>query len=79
MLSCAEQAQIQKYKTRAYKTLKTADVQTNHTFVCSACLQRHGRRYTTSRYDSIIVIKCVCAVCASATGEEGTMPLTIIT
>ena len=28
MLSCAEQGQIQKYKTHAYKTLKTADVQT---------------------------------------------------
>ena len=30
MLSCAEQVQIQKYKTHAYKTLKTADVQNNH-------------------------------------------------
>ena len=28
MLSCAEQVQIQKYKTHAYKTLKTANVQT---------------------------------------------------
>ena len=27
MLSCTEQMQIQKYKTHAYKTLKTADVQ----------------------------------------------------
>ena len=27
MLSCAEQVQIQKYKTYAYKTLKTAGVQ----------------------------------------------------
>ena len=27
MLSCAEQVQIQKYKTHAYKTLKTAVVQ----------------------------------------------------
>ena len=26
MLSCAEQVQIQKYKTHAYKTLKTAGV-----------------------------------------------------
>ena len=28
MLSCAEQMQIQKYKTHAYKTLKTTGVQT---------------------------------------------------
>ena len=28
MLSCAEQVQIQKYKTHAYKTLKTVGVQT---------------------------------------------------
>ena len=28
MLKCAEQVQIQKYKTHAYKTLKTAGVQT---------------------------------------------------
>ena len=28
MLNCAEQVQIQKYKTHAYKTLKTAGVQT---------------------------------------------------
>ena len=28
MLNCAEQEQIQKYKTHAYKTLKTAGVQT---------------------------------------------------
>ena len=28
MLSCAEQVQIQKYKTHAYKTHKTASVQT---------------------------------------------------
>ena len=28
MLSCAERVQIQKYKTQAYKTLKTACVQT---------------------------------------------------
>ena len=27
MLNCAEQVQIQKYKTHAYKTLKTAGVQ----------------------------------------------------
>ena len=27
MLNCAEQGQIQKYKTHAYKTLKTAGVQ----------------------------------------------------
>ena len=26
MLNCAEQMQMQKYKTRAYKTLKTAGV-----------------------------------------------------
>ena len=26
MLNCAEQVQIQKYKTHAYKTLKTAGV-----------------------------------------------------
>ena len=26
MLNCAEQVQIQKYKTHAYNTLKTADV-----------------------------------------------------
>ena len=28
MLNCAQQVQIQKYKTHAYKTLKTAGVQT---------------------------------------------------
>ena len=28
MLNCAEQVQTQKYKTNAYKTLKTAGVQT---------------------------------------------------
>ena len=28
MLNCAEQVQIQKYKTHAYKTLKTAGVET---------------------------------------------------
>ena len=28
MLNCAEQGQIQKYKAHAYKTLKTAGVQT---------------------------------------------------
>ena len=28
MLNCAEQVQIQKYKTQAYKTLKTVGVQT---------------------------------------------------
>ena len=28
MLNCAEQVQIQKYKTHAYKTPKTAGVQT---------------------------------------------------
>ena len=28
MLNCAEQGKIQKYKTHAYKTLKTAGVQT---------------------------------------------------
>ena len=28
MLNCAEQVQIQKYKTQAYKTLITAGVQT---------------------------------------------------
>ena len=28
MLNCAEEMQIQKYKTHAYKTLKTAGVQT---------------------------------------------------
>ena len=28
MRNCAEQVQIQKYKTHAYKTLKTAGVQT---------------------------------------------------
>ena len=27
-LNCAEQGQIEKYKTHAYKTLKTADIQT---------------------------------------------------
>ena len=27
MLSCAEQVQVQKYKTHAYKTLKTTGVQ----------------------------------------------------
>ena len=29
MLNCAEQVQIQKYKTHAYKTLKTEGVQTS--------------------------------------------------
>ena len=28
MLNCAEQVQVQKYETHAYKTLKTAGVQT---------------------------------------------------
>ena len=30
MLNCAEQVQIQKYKTHAYKTLKTVGAQTSN-------------------------------------------------
>ena len=54
MLNCAEQVQIQKYKTRAYKTLKTVGVQiimlkqpTKHK------KNTHKNPYTVSTYTKI--------------------------
>ena len=45
MLNCAEQVQIQKYITQAYKTLKTVGVLT--TAVLSVAHQCRGDRYAT--------------------------------
>ena len=48
MLNCAQQGQIQKYKTHAYKTLKTACVQT--------IMLKHPNKQLKKRVELYVII-----------------------
>ena len=78
MFSCAEQGQIQEYKTHAYKTLKTAGVQTimlkhptkrlkKKKKPCSLC--NDGDDYDDDDYVTIAWIVCA-ILCLSSESSE---------